>query len=363
MNQASPQRYGVEDLQRFANALLLAAGMGADLARDVAEVLLEGDLMGHDTHGLALLAPYLAEISRGQMTCSGEPTRLSGRAASELWDGHRLPGPWLVRRGLDRAAAMALECGTGSVVIRCSHHIACLAAFLPPVTERGLAVLLMCSDPGTASVAPHGGKRAVFTPDPLAVGIPTESGPILIDISASLTTNGMSNRLARQGRRFDYPWLLDGDGHPTDDPSVFAADPPGTILPLGGLEAGHKGMGLALLVEMLTGGLAGVHRADAVQGWGATVYIHCIDPDAFGGRAAFAHQMQWIAQACRTNPPRPGFGEVRVPGDGALSRRAEQRQHGVRLQAEILPALLPWAERFGVVVPQELAPRASTPTA
>jgi LDH2 family malate/lactate/ureidoglycolate dehydrogenase len=247
---------------------------------------------------------------------------------------------------------MALNYGSGSVVIRCSHHIACLAAFLPRVTERGLAVLLMCSDPGTASVAPHGGTRAVFTPDPLAVGIPTESTPILIDISASLATNAMSNRLARQGQRFEFPWLLDGGGNPTDDPSVFDADPPGTILPLGGLEAGHKGTGLALLVEMLTGGLAGVHRADAVQGWGATVFIYCVDPDAFGGRSAFARQMEWIANACRSNPPRPGLSEVRVPGDRAWSLRISQRQNGVRLQREILPALQPWAERFGIAVPQ-----------
>jgi len=354
MNSTPTLRYSAENLLAYAEALLLAAGVRADIASDVAEVLLEGDLMGHDTHGLALLSPYLGEVTRGQMTPSGEPTRLSGRAAAELWDGHRLPGPWLVRRGLDRATEMALNYGSGSVVIRCSHHIACLAAFLPRVTERGLAVLLMCSDPGTASVAPHGGTRAVFTPDPLAVGIPTETTPILIDISASLATNAMSNRLARQGRRFEFPWLLDGGGNPTDDPSVFDATPPGTILPLGGLEAGHKGTGLAILVEMLTGGLAGVHRADAVQGWGATVFIYCVDPDAFGGRSAFARQMEWIAQASRSNPPRPGFSEVRVPGDRAWSLRTSQREGGVRLQAAILPALETWAERFGIAVPQPI---------
>jgi LDH2 family malate/lactate/ureidoglycolate dehydrogenase len=354
VNSKPALRYSADHLRVFAEALLLAAGVRSDIASDVAEILLEGDLMGHDTHGLALLSPYLGEITRGQMTLSGEPTRLSGRAATELWDGRRLPGPWLVRRGLDRAIEMALGCGSGSVVIRSSHHIACLAAFLPRVTERGLAVLLMCSDPGTASVAPHGGTRAVFTPDPLAVGIPTETTPILIDISASLATNAMSNRLARQGKRFEFPWLLDGGGNPTDDPSVFDANPPGTILPLGGLEAGHKGTGLAILVEMLTGGLAGVHRADAVQGWGATVFIYCVDPDAFGGRSAFARQMEWIAQASRSNPPRPGFSEVRVPGDRAWSLRTSQREEGVRLQAAILPALEPWAERFGIAVPQPI---------
>jgi len=344
-------RYRAADLEGFAHTLLVAAGLQDGLARDVAQVLLEGDLLGHDTHGLALLAPYLNEIDTGGMARSGSPTRIAGRLAAQLWDGQRLPGPALVRQGLSCAAEMAAACGTGSVVIRRSHHIACLAAFLGPWVERGLAVMLMSSDPFTASVAPHGGRQAVFTPNPLAVGIPTESTPILIDISASLTTNGMVNRLARNGQRLAHPWLLDGAGHPTNDPTVFSQKPPGTILPLGGVEAGHKGTGLALLVEMLTGGLAGLHRADPCEGWGATVYLLCIDPDAFGGRTAFAHQMQWLAQACRASEPQPGIDAVRVPGDRALARRAEQLANGVLLQSEILPSLVSWAQRFDVALP------------
>ena len=354
MPQTPAARYSTSVLKEFAGALLLRAGLDAPIARDVAEILLEGDLLGHDTHGLALLAPYLAEIDCGGMTRSGRYRVLNARSSVALWDGMRLPGPWLVRRAIDEAMSMAIAHGSGTVTIRRSHHIACLAAYLKPATDQGMVIQLICSDPNAASVAPFGGTRAVFTPNPLAVGFPTEGDPVWIDISASLTTNAMTARQHRQGRQLPHPWLLDHHGVPSRDPAVLFATPPGTILPLGGVDAGHKGFGLALAVEALTGGLAGFGRADPKEGWGATVFVQILDPEAFGGRTALQKQMQWIAEACRSNPPRPGFDHVRMPGDGGLARRREHLALGVRLNVEILPALAAWAEKWDLALPQSI---------
>lgn len=344
-------RYPCAALMQFATTLLERAGLDGALARDVAEVLVEGDLLGHDTHGLALLAPYLAEIEKGGMTRTGTYDVLNGRGASAVWDGKRLPGPWLVLRAMDAATRMAREHGTGTIVIRRSHHIACLAAYLKRATDQGLVMELSCSDPNTASVAPFGGTRAVFTPNPLAIGFPTEADPVLIDISASLTTNGMAGRMHRQGKRFANAWLLDANGAETNDPGVLFAKPPGTLQPLGGTQAGHKGYGLALLVETLTGGLAGFGRADPPEGWGATVFVQMIDPQAFAGSDALTRQTQHIADACRDNLPRAGAQPVRLPGDKGLAKRREQLEAGVALNLEILPALQPWADKLGVAMP------------
>jgi len=351
MSATTHARHAAQDLRGFALALLERAGLDAALASDVAEILVEGDLLGHDTHGLALLAGYLGELDKGSMTRRGTYEVVNARAAVETWDGRRLPGPWLTLRAIDKAIAMARATGTGTVAIRRSHHIACLAAYLTRATDQGLMILLACSDPNAASVAPFGGTRAVFTPDPLALGFPTAGEPVLVDISASLTTNGMTGRLHRQGKALAHPWLLDAAGNPSADPAVLFTNPPGTILPLGGLDAGHKGYGLALLVESLTGGLAGFGRADPREGWGATVTVQILDPEAFGSRAQFERQMEAIAGQCRANPPRPGFDRVRLPGERGLARRREQLAEGVALNPEILPALAPWAERLGVALP------------
>jgi LDH2 family malate/lactate/ureidoglycolate dehydrogenase len=348
---ARTERYSAEALLRFADGLLQAAGMEAGPAASVARTLVDGDLLGHDTHGLALLAPYVREIESGAMRRSGAPEVLSDRGASLLWDGRRLPGPWLVSSGIDALAPRARQYGSATLVIRRSHHIACLAAYLLRATEAGFMMLLCCSDPAVKSVAPHGGTRAVFTPDPIAAGIPASGTPFLVDISASITTNGMSHRLHKAGQQFDEACLLDGGGNPSRDPGVLFADPPGTILPLGGMSSGHKGFGLALMIEALTGGLAGHGRADPAEGWSATVFMTLYDPEAFGGMADFVRQTDWIGDACRGNPPRPGFDAVRMPGDRGLARRQEQLRDGIALHPTIAPMLDECAQRYGMQFP------------
>jgi LDH2 family malate/lactate/ureidoglycolate dehydrogenase len=212
-------------------------------------------------------------------------------------------------------------------------------------------LLVTCSDPNSASVAPHGGLAPVFTPDPLAFGVPTSGDPVLIDLSASLTTNGMTARLHKHGRKLAHPWLLDAAGQATDDPAALFVEPTGTILPTGGVDAGHKGYALALIVELLTGALAGFGRADPKEGWGATVLVQAYDPAAFGGPAAFLRQADWLVAACRANPPRPGAGAVRLPGQRGLALKREQQKYGIALHEDIVPALATWADKLKVALP------------
>lgn len=345
------RRFHASALVTFAHALFARAGVRDDIASDIAAVLVDGDLLGHTTHGLALAASYLAELAQGTMAKAGEPQVLRSMPAAQTWDGGRLPGPWLTLRALDAAMAMASREGTGTVVVRRSHHIACLAAYLKRATDRGTMAIVMSSDPVAASVAPFGAVSPVFTPNPIAAGIPTSGDPVLLDVSASLTTNGLTARLHQAGEKLPHPWVQDATGKPTDDPRVLFEEPKGTLLPLGGLEAGHKGYGLALLVEAMTAALTGFGRADPKEGWGATVFVQVLDPNAFGGLAAFTRQMDWLVDACHGATPRPGVERVRLPGERGLKLMREQLATGVALHPAILPSLEPWAAKLGVEMP------------
>lgn len=349
------QLYSDSALIDYARLLLQRAGMPTDKADVVARILVDADLMGHSTHGLNLLKAYLDGIADGAMQVDGEVDVVAQRPATQTWDGHRLPGPWLVTRALDTAVGMARIHGTGTVVVRNSHHIGCLAAYLRRATEAGMVLMLFSSAPAASTVAPFGGTRALFSPSPLAIGCPTEGDPIWVDISTSITTNNMVARLQREGGRLPGAWLLDGHGTASDDPAVLAGDPPGSLLPLGGLEAGHKGYGLALLVEILTAGLSDQGRFDDNGKMSNTVFLQVIDPAAFGGLPALEAQMQRIADACIANPPRPGVGAVRVPGQKAAALYRQQLQHGVRLTDDILHNLQSWSRKLGVEVPVTLA--------
>jgi LDH2 family malate/lactate/ureidoglycolate dehydrogenase len=340
-------RYPADPLRDFARRLCEAAGLEADKAATVAAILVEGDLLGHSTHGLALLPQYLAEVEKGAMRKSGDVEVVADFPSAVTWDAKRLPGPWVVVRAIDLAMLRARQNGTCTVAIRRSHHIACLAAYLQRVTEHGLMVILSCSDPNVCSVAPFGGRREVFTPNPLAAAWPTRGLPVILDVSMSITTNALTKRLHSEGKRFPGIWALTADGEPTDDPGALYTKPPGTLLPTGGIDHGHKGYAFALLVEALTAGLTGHGRADPGEGWGATVFVQVFNPACFGGAEAFRRQTEHVAAACRATPPRRGFERVRLPGESGLRRREDQLAHGVLLHPSILPALEPWCRKLG----------------
>lgn len=344
-------RYRPKDLVALAQALLDRAGLPRERALDVAEVLVEGDQFGKSTHGLALLPLYLKDLEAGGMRRNGEPEVLNDFGACLTWDGRKLPGPWLMRRATEEAIRRARSFGLGAVAVQRSHHTACLAAYLQPAIDAGCMMLLTLTDPGHRSVAPYGGLTPVLTSNPIAFGAPAPGRPVLIDMSTALLTNGAVAAYRQRGERLPHAFLMDATGEPSTDPAIIAADPPGTILPLGGREAGHKGFSIGLIVELLTGCLSGRGRADENDGWSAAVLILVIDPRAFAGEGAFQRQVEALTALCRGSAPRPGFERVELPGENSLARRRQAQRDGVALSAGIVAGLTESAARAGVPMP------------
>ena len=351
MKTTGQARFSAAALRQFGETLLATAGLAADRAGDVAEVLLEGDLLGHTTHGFALLPAYLKSLQDGMMEKNGEPAVVADHDAAVTWDGRYLPGPWLVRRAIHVAQERLAKHPVVTVVIRRSHHIGCLQAYLKPVTDAGIFVLLTCSDPQSHTVTPHGGAAPRYSPNPMAIGIPTDGEPVLIDVSMSATANAFCQRQAAAGERLPGPWLVDREGKPTEDPQVLFNNRGGAILPLGGADLGYKGFALGLFVEALTNALGGHGRATGETRWGASVFLQLINPERFGGREAFLRETTFFARFCAETPVPAGKPPVRLPGHAALARRSDQLAHGVQLHPTILPALIPWAESLQVKIP------------
>ena len=336
-------------LARFAAALFAAAGLDAGKAEAMGRLLVLTDMMGRHTHGLAQLPAYLDQLERGLMEGAGEPETLRDTGATLVWDGGYRPGPWLVERALQLGFERLPSHGTITFAIRKSHHIGCLAALAKQATDRGYMAIIASSGPHTKIVAPFGGKGPLFSPNPFAIGIPATEFPVLVDISASVTTVSMTREKAAAGVLFDHPWLLDHEGRPTRDPAVAErAEQRGSLMLLGGTESGHKGFGLALMVEALTGGLAGFGRREAPTRWGANVFLQLLDPAAFAGRESFLAQMDFLADQVHANPSIDPDTPVRLPGERAARLIAQAETEGVPVPPALAASLRAHAGRLGV---------------
>ena len=347
--------FRAEDLRGFAAGLLTTLGMDADMARAMAARVIDAELLGHRTHGLLFFPNYLDRIEKGHIACAGAVEVVADHGNNFAWKANRLPGAWVMERATAELLERAGRYGVVTAAIANCSHIGCLQTYLLPFTDRGLMVILSATNPGIFSVAPFGGIDPVLTTNPMAFGIPTSGTPILVDQSTSVASNALFNGYAARGERLPGPWLLDAAGAPTDDPNALTAKPPGTILPLGGLDFGYKGFGFGLLVEALALALPGYGRAQKPDAFGQGVFVQAVDPAAFAGRERFLRETDHLAAACRASRPRPGVERVRVPGERALASMTDQVRNGVRVGDAAIDRLAPWMKKTGVDLPQPVS--------
>ena len=348
-------RFARDDLVDLALRILVAGGLVRDKAETVAELLIRTDEIGVTTHGISMVPYYLPELKAGTMRSEGSYSIMRDGAAVMVWDGNYLPGHWLMVQAIDVCMERARAHGLACLAIRRSHHIGCLSALTRIAAEKGFVCLIATSDPSGRWVAPYGGSDPTFTPNPWAVGYPGKDHPVLIDTCASITTVSKVREHINSGTQFAHPWMLDGHGHPTTDPNVVNADPKGTILLTGGMDHGHKGFAMALMVEMLTQALAGHGRAEKPAQWGANVFVQVMDPDAFGGNDAFVEQVEFLNGQCRASRPAEGFDRVRIPGDRAHAHQMAARESGISLPDEVWTRVSDCASAVAVPLPAPMA--------
>ena len=347
-------RYRAEDLAACAQALFARAGLDAGHARAVADVLVEADMLGFATHGLQFVPAYVADIEAGRTRTSGAPEVLKDGGATLLLDGGGLSGQPVMLEALETGLARLKTHASVTVAVRGTRNISCLAVYARRGALAGALTLVAASAPRNAAVAPFGGREPLVSTNPIAAGIPADGGPVLFDTSTAAVANRRIERARREGASLPGRWLVDNEGRATDDPEAVYTDPPGAILPMGGLDQGYKGFALSLLVEALTSGLAGRGRSDPDPAAGNQVFLHLIDPGGFAGAEAFARETGWLAARARASAPMDPAHPVRVPGDRAQALFAEQAARGIALHPEILPRMRPLLDRYGVPEPAPL---------
>ncbi len=343
-----------DELQRFAVRLLAAAGVDSAEAETVARSLVDANLCGHDSHGVVRIPDYARQIRDGELV-PGAPLEPFSETNALLAADARLGfGQVQCARLIERLVPKARASGAASGVMRNCGHVGRLGEWAELIADRGLAGLVAVNDNGVLKcVAPPGGLDPCISTNPIAIGVPTGDGPpLVLDISTSAAANGKLRVAHLAGETVPTGWLQTADGDSTCDPAARFADPPATILPMGG-DQGYKGFGLGLLLDVLTGGLSGGFCPPATDGSPQTNNVLFVlwDPARFAGESHFLAESKKLVAFARSVRRKPGVDAIRLPGDRANACRKERLAGGIPLDDGTWTALGDLARELSVTTP------------
>ena len=345
-------------LQAWTAALLERFGTPPDIAADVAEVLVAADRRAIASHGTARLPQYVALIEAGVMDPVARPELVRSRAAIALFDANNGWGHHASRVAMDAAIEGARELGCFTAIVRDSNHYGIAGWYALRAADAGLIGISMTNS--SPLVAATRGVDPLVGTNPIAMAAPAgERGHFCLDMATSTITRGRIEVAGRRGEMLRVGWAVDAEGRPTTDP---AAALEGALLPLGGVEetGGHKGYGLTLLVDILTGVLGGSTAAPLIVPLFSThagksdlgqTFI-AIDPEAIDEPGAFEGrleaELELFTQA-RAAPDAPG--RILVPGEPETEAERRAAERGVAIDAEHHANLLALATRAEIPFP------------
>jgi hydroxycarboxylate dehydrogenase B len=343
-------------LHRLVQTTFEHAGTTAEEARLVADHLVEANLMGHDSHGVIRVQPYVKLLQAGTTT-TGKGIRITKDAGALITvDGQEGLGQVVVKQAMDLAIERARAHGVAVLGLCNTAHMGRIGAWAEQAAAAGMVSLHFCNTTGFGiQVAPFGGTDRRLSVNPIAMGVPRPGQPIIHDMSTGTIAAGKIRVARNKGAQLPEGSLIDNQGRPTTDPEAFFADPPGAIT----TAAGHKGYGLAMFVEILAGSLTGggsSHPDNPTADRAINNLLSIlIDPERMAGSAAMAADIDRLVAWVKGSPPASPGGEVLLPGEIERRSRAERRAGGIPLDPNTLAQVRAAATSVGV--PEEAIAR------
>jgi uncharacterized oxidoreductase len=329
-------------------AIVEGTGTPAPIARRVAEVLVNSNLAGHDSHGVIRLREYLDQIDQQAIAVRAEPAVIRETPATAVMDGRRGWGHWAV----DRAMALAIDkcraTGLGAVALFRTNHAGRMGEYVEAAARAG-AIGLVVAGAGGRDVgcsAPLGGRGRYLGPNPIAVGVPAGDGPpLVLDFATTVVARGKVTVAQSLGQPLAEGWIVDAQGRASVRPEDFFAG--GTLLHFGG----HKGYGLSVLTCVL-GGLSGGFQPEHARMGG--LLIQAIDVNAFQPREQYEARVRQFLDGIKAAPRAPGVDEILVPGEPEWRSRARRLAEGIALPDAVWQDISNAAERRGIALPPSL---------
>jgi ureidoglycolate dehydrogenase (NAD+) len=328
------------DLAQFIVAAFAAKGMAADDAGIIADALIWANLRGGDSHGVVRLPRYIALITSGEMDATARPALALDTPTRFVLDGMRCAGA--IATAGDRAKSGGLCVG----LVRHTTHTGAIGRYAHALAERGCIALIAVA--GIPLMAYHGARVHSVSTSPLAIGVPTSRGPVVLDMATSVAALGRLVQARATGDAIPQGWAIAEDGTATTDPKAAAIP-----LPLGG----PKGSGLSLMFEFMAGLLSGapvlapalgpMHRTEHTQNG----FVLALDVAAFRAPAAFAADADELIDVLKGLPLRDGFDEILLPGERGRRTEALRRSTGIPVAPAAWKALGQLAKDLAIDLP------------
>lgn len=345
------QRIPAERLRTFTRQVLQAAGFSDDEARIGADVIVEADLRGVDTHGVTRLAGYVNMTRLGYIKPRANWQVVTDGPTTALIDGDGGLGHYLGYVAMERAIAKAGALGLGAVAVRNGTHNGMNAYYTLMAIRAGMVGFAFTQGP--AIVPPFGGKTPAMATNPLSIGAPAERHEhVLVDMATTVVAGGKIRLAAKKGQPIPSTWALDSEGRPTTDPAAALA---GFFQWAGG----YKGYALAVMVEVLAGVLSGglfARQVPQMPVFGQYPLIEsflmvALDIRRFMPLDAFRRRVDALVDDLTSCERAPGVERILVPGQPEREMRAERLAHGVPVSAAVCAELEELARALGLPSP------------
>jgi len=336
-----------EVLKSFVSKVYQKLGVPEEDADIFADTMVAANLRGVDTHGVLRTGFYAYKIRDGGIKPKVDLSPVKETVATALLDGHDGIGQVISYRAMQLAIRKAKEAGVSYVAVRNSNHFGACAYYSMMALPHDMIGFTTTN--ASPRLAPTGGVDRLFGNNPWSYAIPAgQRLPVVLDMANSVVAAGKMRLYLKEGKPIPEGWALNQYGEPTTDPAEGLK---GILLAIGG----HKGYGITLTMDLLTGVLTNSNYGPRVAGMEVadrpartSHAFMAIDISAFDDVAAFKARMDSYIDEIKNSRKARGSEVIYIPGEPEFLREKERREKGIPLQIKIVEELRAVGKEFGV---------------
>ncbi|HEY6331290.1 MAG TPA: Ldh family oxidoreductase [Blastocatellia bacterium] len=340
------------ELRAFCEAVFMTLGVESADAQVWADALMEASLRGIDSHGVLVLPMYAAMIEAGGIVASSRIETIYDGGATVLLDGKGGIGFVISARAMDLALERAASFGISFITVRNSNHFGAAGYYAMKSLPRDMVGIALTN--ASPALPAWGGKTRVIGSNAMAVAVPSgRKFPIVYDIAIGAAAGAKVFLMGQKGKAIPDDWMIDKEGRPTNDPGALFDG--GLILPFGG----HKGYGLGIILDVLSGVISGGLFSTQVPGFaqdmakplGACHTFMAIDVSRFLPVDEFKSRVDEMVRNIKASSPVEGIERVYLPGERGFLTREDRLKNGIPLHRKLAQDLCTLAARLSIHQP------------